>query len=376
MSEVTLEHISKIYPGGKKKSAPQKAIDDISFSVHDKEFMVIVGPSGCGKSTLLRMIAGLEEIGEGNLSIDGKRINDLSPRERDIAMVFQNYALYPHMTVYDNMAFGLRLKHYSKTEIKQRVMQTAQLLEIEDELYRKPKTLSGGQRQRVAIGRAIIRRPKVFLFDEPLSNLDAKLRSQMRIELQKMHREINATMIYVTHDQTEAMTLGNRIAVLNRGKLMQLDTPLHLYNFPRNRFVAGFIGSPTMNFLAGSIQKQGEKYIFIHVSGICKIPLGRTIPRLLEKYIGESLQIGVRPEHIYICENDSDPGIPDCKLKILAYENMGNEQLVYLSLADQTIIVRRTPRDGLEFGIEKGIRFSPDKLIYIDENSGEVVSGE
>jgi multiple sugar transport system ATP-binding protein len=376
MSEVTLEHISKIYPGGKKKSTPQKAIDDISFSVHDKEFMVIVGPSGCGKSTLLRMIAGLEEIGEGNLSIDGKRINDLSPRERDIAMVFQNYALYPHMTVYDNMAFGLRLKHYSKTEIKERVMQTAQLLEIEDELYRKPKTLSGGQRQRVAIGRAIIRRPKVFLFDEPLSNLDAKLRSQMRIELQKMHREINATMIYVTHDQTEAMTLGNRIAVLNKGKLMQLDTPLHLYNFPGNRFVAGFIGSPTMNFLVGSIQKQGAEYFFIHVSGICKIPLGPTIPGLLEKYIGESLQIGVRPEHIYIYENDSDPGIPDCKLKILAYENMGNEQLVYLSLADQTLIVRRTPRDGLEFGIEKGIRFSSDKLIYIDEKTGEVVSCE
>ena len=376
MSEVTLEHISKTYPGGKKKSTPQKAIDDISFSVHDKEFMVIVGPSGCGKSTLLRMIAGLEEIGEGNLSIDGKRINDLSPRERDIAMVFQNYALYPHMTVYDNMAFGLRLKHFSKTEIKQRVMQTAQLLEIEDELYRKPKTLSGGQRQRVAIGRAIIRRPKVFLFDEPLSNLDAKLRSQMRIELQKMHREINATMIYVTHDQTEAMTLGNRIAVLNKGKLMQLDTPLHLYNYPQNRFVAGFIGSPTMNFLAGSIQKQGTEYFFTHVSGNCKIPLGASIPGLLQKYIGESLQIGVRPEHIYICENDSDSGIPHCKLKILAYENMGNEQLVYLSLADQTLIVRRTPRDGLEFGVEKGIRFSPDKLLFIDEATGEVVSSE
>ncbi len=188
--------------------------------------MVIVGPSGCGKSTLLRMIAGLEDISEGTLSIDGKRMNDLSPRDRDIAMVFQNYALYPHMTVYDNMAFGLKLKKFSKKEIKERVMQTATVLEIEDELYRKPKTLSGGQRQRVAIGRAIIRRPKVFLFDEPLSNLDAKLRSQMRIELQKLHREINATMIYVTHDQTEAMTLGNRIAVLNKGKLMQFDTPM------------------------------------------------------------------------------------------------------------------------------------------------------
>src|SRR4029079_1328058 len=202
MAEVTLKNISKVYEDNKKGEKP-KAIDDISFTVHDKEFMVIVGPSGCGKSTLLRMIAGLEEIDGGDLSIDGKRINDLSPRDRDIAMVFQNYALYPHMTVYENMAFGLKLKRFSKQDIKERVTQTAQLLEIEGELQRKPKTLSGGQRQRVAIGRAIIRRPKVFLFDEPLSNLDAKLRSQMRIELQRLHREINATMIYVTHDQTE-----------------------------------------------------------------------------------------------------------------------------------------------------------------------------
>ena len=262
MAEVILDHLSKTYSPNKKNNASPKAIDDISFTVHDKEFMVIVGPSGCGKSTLLRMIAGLEEIGSGTLSIDGKKINNLSPRDRDIAMVFQNYALYPHMTVYDNMAFGLKLKHFSKSEIKTRVMQTAQLLEIQDELQRKPKTLSGGQRQRVAIGRAIIRRPKVFLFDEPLSNLDAKLRSQMRIELQKLHRAINATMIYVTHDQTEAMTLGNRIAVLNRGKLMQLDTPLHLYNHPANKFVAGFIGSPAMNFIKGIVQDQ-DGYYFI-----------------------------------------------------------------------------------------------------------------
>src|SRR6476661_5973535 len=201
MAEVTLEHISKIYEDRDTKRGRKKAIEDISFKVLDKEFMVLVGPSGCGKSTLLRMIAGLEEISEGSLMIDGNRMNELSPRQRDIAMVFQNYALYPHMTVYDNMAFGLKLQNFSKADIKSRVMETAQLLEIEDELYKKPKTLSGGQRQRVAIGRAIIRRPKVFLFDEPLSNLDAKLRSQMRIELQRLHREINATMIYVTHDQ-------------------------------------------------------------------------------------------------------------------------------------------------------------------------------
>jgi multiple sugar transport system ATP-binding protein len=272
MAQVTLQNISKVYDDVDKERGRKKAVDDISFTVNDKEFMVIVGPSGCGKSTLLRMIAGLEEISEGSLTIDGKRMNDLSPGDRDIAMVFQNYALYPHMTVYDNMAFGLKLKNFSRKEIKERVMQTAKLLEIEDELYRKPKTLSGGQRQRVAIGRAIIRRPKVFLFDEPLSNLDAKLRSQMRIELQKLHREINATMIYVTHDQTEAMTLGNRIAVLNKGKLMQLDTPLHLYKNPGNRFVAGFIGSPTMNFIKG-ILKKDEDHFFIEVSPDYKVHL-------------------------------------------------------------------------------------------------------
>src|SRR5579863_3598962 len=270
MAELTLDHISKTYPGRTRRDAPPKAVNDISFTVKDKEFMVVVGPSGCGKSTLLRMIAGLEDISEGVLSIDGKRINELSPANRDIAMVFQNYALYPHMTVYDNLAFGLKLKGCSKTEIRSRVTQTAELLEIQDMLQRKPRLLSGGQRQRVAIGRAIIRRPKIFLFDEPLSNLDAKLRTQMRIELQKLHRKISATIVYVTHDQTEAMTLGNRIAVLNKGKLLQLNSPLHLYNNPANRFVAGFIGSPAMNFLKGTIQNQ-DGYYFIHESISCRI---------------------------------------------------------------------------------------------------------
>ncbi|HEV3324413.1 MAG TPA: ATP-binding cassette domain-containing protein, partial [Puia sp.] len=279
MAELTLEHISKTYSGHAKRDVPPKAVDDISFTVQDKEFMVIVGPSGCGKSTLLRMIAGLEDISQGVLSIDGKRMNELSPKDRDIAMVFQNYALYPHMTVYDNLAFGLKLKRHSKTEIRSRVMQTAELLEIEDLLQRRPRLLSGGQRQRVAIGRAIIRRPKIFLFDEPLSNLDAKLRTQMRIELQKLHRKIDATIVYVTHDQTEAMTLGNRIAVLNKGRLMQLDTPMRLYNNPANKFVAGFIGSPSMNFLKGVIRDK-------------------------------SVLFGIRPEHILIRE-ENDPLSPD-----------------------------------------------------------------
>jgi len=341
-----LQNMSKVYDDGDKERGRKKAIEDISFTVHDKEFMVIVGPSGCGKSTLLRMIAGLEDISEGTLAIDGKRMNDLSPRDRDIAMVFQNYALYPHMTVYDNMAFGLKLKKFSRSDIKERVMQTAKLLEIEDELYRKPKTLSGGQLQRVAIGRAIIRRPKVFLFDEPLSNLDAKLRSQMRIELQKLHKEINATIIYVTHDQTEAMTLGNRIAVLNRGKLMQLDTPLHLYRNPGNRFVAGFIGSPTMNFIKGTLSKKGNDF-YLEASPGCTVFLGPGIPALFKSRIGDKLEIGIRPENIVISEV-KDPAIPEIILEVLAYENMGNEQLVYLTLEDQTLIARRAAQDSVE----------------------------
>ncbi|MBA2406468.1 MAG: sn-glycerol-3-phosphate ABC transporter ATP-binding protein UgpC [Chitinophagales bacterium] len=373
MAEVSLEHISKIYPGNKKKDKTSKAIDDISFTVHDKEFMVIVGPSGCGKSTLLRMIAGLEEISDGTLSIDGKRINDLSPSNRDIAMVFQNYALYPHMTVYDNMAFGLRLKHFSKSQIRERVKQTAQLLEMEEVLDRKPKTLSGGQRQRVAIGRAIIRRPKVFLFDEPLSNLDAKLRSQMRIELQRLHREINATMIYVTHDQIEAMTLGNRIAVLNKGKLMQLDTPLNLYNKPANKFVAGFIGSPTMNFLEGHIQNR-DGYYFVLESEECKIFLGKNISETLKNFAGELIQLGIRPEHITLCEDEGNNTIADCTLQVTAYENMGSEQLVYFTLGNNTLIIRRAPRDTVEVGTKKDIRFVRDKIIYINEKNGEVIN--
>lgn len=369
MAELILENISKTYTGHAKRDVPPKAVDDISFTVHDKEFMVIVGPSGCGKSTLLRMIAGLEDISAGVLSIDGNRMNDLSPKDRDIAMVFQNYALYPHMTVYDNLAFGLKLKRHSKTEIRSRVMQTAELLEIEDMLQRKPKLLSGGQRQRVAIGRAIIRRPKIFLFDEPLSNLDAKLRTQMRIELQKLHRKIAATIVYVTHDQTEAMTLGDRIAVLNKGKLMQLDTPMRLYNNPANKFVAGFIGSPSMNFLKGIIRDEGG-FHFAHESGSCSIPLGSAIPEPVKNYIGRPVLLGIRPENIRICEeNDAD-----CRLNVIAVENMGNEQLIYLSLADQTVIVRRPPLASMAAGALVGIRFMPDHIYYLDEANGSVIN--
>jgi multiple sugar transport system ATP-binding protein len=368
MAEVKLEHISKVYDDNKKKSLP-KTIDDISFTVHDKEFMVLVGPSGCGKSTLLRMIAGLEEITDGILSIDGVRVNEKDARDRDLAMVFQNYALYPHMTVYENMAFGLRLKRFSKNEIRQRVIQTAALLELEEELHRKPKSLSGGQRQRVAIGRAIIRRPKVFLFDEPLSNLDAKLRSQMRIELQKLHREINATMIYVTHDQVEAMTLGNRIALLNKGKLMQLDTPIHLYNHPANKFVAGFIGSPAMNFIKGSIHVEGYDFIFKSDEGNCHIHLNN-LPAKIKDHVNHPIELGIRPEHIIIKENNETT---DCTLQVTAYENMGNEQLVYFKLQEKALIVRHEPKEDIQFGSLKPLYFSREKIIFIDPGTGEVL---
>lgn len=372
MAEVKLEHISKIYDENKKKSSQPRTIDDISFTVHDKEFMVLVGPSGCGKSTLLRMIAGLEDITEGVLSIDGVRVNEKDPRDRDLAMVFQNYALYPHMTVYENMAFGLRLKHYSKIEIKERVMQTAQLLELEAELHRKPKSLSGGQRQRVAIGRAIIRRPKVFLFDEPLSNLDAKLRSQMRIELQKLHREINATMIYVTHDQVEAMTLGNRIAVINKGQLMQLDTPLHLYNHPANRFVAGFIGSPAMNFIKGSIKNENG-FRFLSDEGACNIHLGSNLSDAVKEFIAKPIEMGIRPEHILVVD-ETDDKQADCELEVSAYENMGNEQLVYFKIQEKPLIVRQEAKGNYEFGKIKSLYFPRDKIIFINDERGVMLN--
>ncbi len=369
MAELTLQNISKIYEAEGKERNNKKAVDNISFAVHDKEFMVMVGPSGCGKSTLLRMIAGLEEISEGTLAIDGKRMNELSPRERDIAMVFQNYALYPHMTVYDNMAFGLRLKNYSKTEIKERVMQTAALLEITDELHRKPKNLSGGQRQRVAIGRAIIRRPKIFLFDEPLSNLDAKLRTQMRIELQKLHREINATMIYVTHDQTEAMTLGQRIAVLQKGKLMQLDTPLHLYNQPANKFVAGFIGSPTMNFIKGKLVKKEENY-GLEIDTDFFVSLGNGVPATVENKIGEWTEIGIRPEHIAISSSQTNRSFP---VEVVAYENMGNEQLIYVSFLNHTMVIRKPNYDEITIGKRLFAAFEKESILFFDVDSDEVI---
>ena len=361
MASVSVEHLTKTYPTS-RKSAAHKAISDLNFNVADKEFMVIVGPSGCGKSTLLRMIAGLEDIDEGVLKIDGKNVNAIAPSERDIAMVFQNYALYPHMTVFDNMAFGLKLRRIPKKDIREQVLRTARLLQLEEVLDSKPGALSGGQRQRVAIGRAIIRRPKVFLFDEPLSNLDAKLRTQMRIELQKLHAEINATIIYVTHDQTEAMTLGDRIAVLNNGKLMQLATPLELYNSPDNKFVAGFIGTPAMNFIEFIVEGKESQFFLIHKEYI-SINLGNDLPPVLKSYSGKSIIAGIRPEHVIICE-PGDPG--DLKVRVTAYENMGNEQIIYFSGEALSFIVRRLTQEMITLNAVKTIWFQRDKILFFD----------
>lgn len=367
MAEVKLQNLFKVYDDSGRDRAGKNVIDDVSLTIHDKEFMVIVGPSGCGKSTLLRMISGLEEISGGVLSIDGKKMNDVSPKDRDIAMVFQNYALYPHMTVYENLAFGLKLKGINKNEIKERVLQAAKLLEIEGELSRKPKTLSGGQRQRVAIGRAIVRRPKVFLFDEPLSNLDAKLRTQMRIELQRLHKEIDATIIYVTHDQTEAMTLGHRIAVLNGGKLMQVDTPLHLYNFPANKFVAGFIGSPSMNFLKGRLHFD-KQYYFSGEDENLKITIGSDLSDRLKSYGDKELIAGIRPEDVQIVAKDN--AAAQVVLTVNAFENMGNEQLIYLSMGNRLVIARRSSSVIQEIGESVGVNFLVGNLSFFDALSG------
>src|SRR5580692_5110761 len=264
MAQVSLENLSKVYP--EKGGAGVAAVKKINLKIHDREFMVLVGPSGCGKSTTLRMIAGLEEISEGTVSIGDHVVNEVLPKDRDIAMVFQNYALYPHMTVYENMAFGLKLRKFSKAEISARVHEAAAMLGLEPLLARKPKALSGGQRQRVALGRAIVRKPKVFLFDEPLSNLDAKMRVSTRTEISKLHARLGATMIYVTHDQVEAMTMGDRICVMKDGDIMQVAAPLDLYNHPNNLFVAGFIGSPPMNFFRGTLRKAGDRLEFVETA--------------------------------------------------------------------------------------------------------------
>ncbi|MGD8781081.1 MAG: sn-glycerol-3-phosphate ABC transporter ATP-binding protein UgpC [Ignavibacteria bacterium] len=355
MAEVELKNVSKIYSGNKK------VVKDVNLKVHDREFVVLVGPSGCGKSTTLRMVAGLEEITGGEIYIDGKLMNDVSPKDRDIAMVFQNYALYPHMTVYENMAFGLKLRKLNKEEIKQRVADAAKILDLEEYLDRKPKALSGGQRQRVAVGRAIVRQPKVFLFDEPLSNLDAKLRVAMRTEISKLHKRLNATIIYVTHDQVEAMTMGERIVVMKDGIVQQIDTPLNLYNKPVNKFTAGFIGSPAMNFIEGKIIKEEKLKFFANDN--FSITLPDELEKKLNHYENQNITLGIRPESFSIKEKE---GSISFETMIDVIEPLGNETYLYFTIAGSQIIARVS--SDADIKVEDKIELCPDinKLYFFD----------
>ncbi len=354
MAKVILENVYKIYPG--ERGQPEKvAVHDASFEIEDHEFMVLVGPSGCGKTTTLRMVAGLEDISKGKISIDGRVINNVPPKDRDIAMVFQNYALYPHMSVYKNMAFGLQLRNVPRDEIDKRVMNAAQilgLLEPDNLLERKPKALSGGQRQRVALGRAIVRQPKAFLFDEPLSNLDAKMRVEMRTEISKLHNRLNSTMIYVTHDQVEAMTMADRIVVMKGGYIQQIAEPLKLYNQPANLFVAGFIGSPPMNFFRGTIRREGGSLWFYEdgkdPSGpVVKVKATDSQAQKLGSYEGKPVIFGIRPEDVteQLTASPAPPGHTfEATLEVL--EPMGAETFLYLVTTSHNLIVRAGPIDA------------------------------
>ncbi len=357
MASVTYDHVTK-------KFGETTAVDDLDIQVADKEFLVLVGPSGCGKTTALRCLAGLEEITQGKIMIGDRTVNDVAPKDRDIAMVFQSYALYPHLSVFDNMAFGLKLRKVPKAEIKRRVEKAAGTLGIIDLLNRKPRQLSGGQRQRVAVGRAIVREPKVFLFDEPLSNLDAKLRVQMRTEISKIHQQLETTFIYVTHDQMEAMTMATRIAVINRGKLQQMDTPQNLYNTPANLFVAGFIGSPAMNFFPARIRKDGK---LIADAGEFTVPLPAERNKVFEPYVGKDVIFGIRPEDIHDAEF-VPPNIQAAKItaRVDVTELMGNEILLYLLTGKNTFVARVDPRSNLRVGNTATVVFDLNKFHVFD----------
>ncbi|TDM12822.1 ABC transporter ATP-binding protein [Macrococcus lamae] len=362
MAEIKLDHIKKTYEGG------NTVVKDFNLHIHDKEFIVFVGPSGCGKSTTLRMIAGLEDITDGEFTIDGVRMNDVAPKNRDIAMVFQNYALYPHMTVYDNMAFGLKLRKTPKDEIKRRVEEAAEILGLTDYLKRKPKALSGGQRQRVALGRAIVREAKVFLMDEPLSNLDAKLRVQMRAEISKLHNRLQTTTIYVTHDQTEALTMATRIVVLKDGDIMQVGTPKEVYDFPENIFVAEFIGSPPMNIFNA---KLSEKSIFV---GNYEFDVPEGIMRSLKNkgYVGKDIKFGIRPEDIHdepvfiqSFENAS------FETKVTVSELLGSEIMVYSMFEGQEFISKLDARNDFKAGEVIRLAMDMNKAHFFDAETGD-----
>lgn len=369
MANLSLKKVYKIYPGN------VTAVNDFNLEIEDKEFIILVGPSGCGKSTTLRMIAGLEEITDGEVYIGDKLINDMPPKDRDIAMVFQNYALYPHMTVYDNMAFGLKLRHVSKDEIDKKVKEAAEILGITHLLERKPKALSGGQRQRVALGRAIVREPKVFLMDEPLSNLDAKLRVQMRTEILKLHQKLKTTFIYVTHDQTEAMTMGTRIVVMKDGLVQQVDTPKNLYDKPDNLFVAGFIGSPQMNFIEADAVLRGDKVVLVLKDGR-KLDLSDEQQKVLKNngYTGKRVVLGIRPEHLHDASIDSlNSSYNEIEAAVEVTELMGAEIYVHTAIASTPIVARVSGQSQVKINEPIKLQFHYNKMHIFDKDTEKVI---
>ena len=369
MANISLRHIKKVYPGN------VEVIDDLNLEIRDKEFIILVGPSGCGKSTTLRMIAGLEDISGGELYIGDRLVNDVAPKDRDIAMVFQNYALYPHMTVYKNMAFGLNLRKVDKNIIDQKEREAAKILDLEHLLDRKPKAVSGGQRQRVALGRAMVRDPAVFLLDEPLSNLDAKLRTQMRTEITKLHKKLNTTFVYVTHDQTEAMTMGDRIVVMKDGKIQQADTPQTLYDSPCNLFVAGFIGSPQMNFIDAKITKVGEEYAVVFGSYTIPIHNGRGGKDVFEPYVGKPVVLGIRPEDIHaepiMLASTDDNAIIDVTVELA--ELMGAEIYLHGTCSGVPIVVRTPSRVAIKAGDTARLAVDCNKIHLFDPETTRAI---
>lgn len=369
MASISLKNISKVYPNG------FKAVKDFNMEIEDKEFIIFVGPSGCGKSTTLRMIAGLEDISGGELYIDGKLMNDIEPKERDIAMVFQSYALYPHMTVYENLAFSLKLRKVPKAEIEKQVHEAAKILDLEPLLKRKPRQLSGGQRQRVAMGRAIVRNPKVFLMDEPLSNLDAKLRVQMRTEISKLHQRLGATIIYVTHDQTEAMTLGTRIVVLKDGVIQQIDSPQNLYSFPQNQFVAGFIGSPQMNFINAVCEVEDGQAILVAEGNRIPLPEAKSKALLDGGYAGKEVIFGIRPEDLYDnAEKLGKPAKASIEAVINVYELLGSEVCLYFDFGEAKMTARVDPDTTARNGDKVKFILDTDKIHVFDKETERTIT--
>ena len=368
MASLSLKNVCKVYPNG------FEAVKNFNLEIADQEFIIFVGPSGCGKSTTLRMIAGLEDISSGELRIGDRLVNDVEPKDRDIAMVFQNYALYPHMTVYDNMAFGLKLRKVPSDEIDKMVKEAAKILDLVPYLERKPKALSGGQRQRVAMGRAIVRNPKVFLMDEPLSNLDAKLRVQMRIEIAKLHQRLGTTFIYVTHDQTEAMTLGTRIVVMKDGVVQQVDTPQNLYDLPCNMFVAGFIGSPQMNFIDATVAKKGGSYTLNFDKYEVPVPADKCAGGKLDAYVGKEIIFGIRPEHVHDEEDELNKAVMQFDATVDVTELMGAEIYLYVNIAGQPVTARVAPTSKSKVGDKIKICFSLDKLHIFDKETEQIIT--